>query len=510
MFRYSIIFCRFANSFYSLKSIFIKGSMIILRLCVALVILLIISSHSFSQNPLVIPPSSQQITISTRVGAVIDSIDLRYYNLFNYIKGVNSAAAYQIDTVNVMFVLKRFELSDTTLTFPSMTVNNSLSKYIDNFEQLSDEKVYSKLSFPAINKIAQILDYEDRKNNRLPIRLQKRDNKEITGELLVVTDEGIFITSQNEIYNWKTIQNDIQYIPYIEIATIRGANVRYFNGNKQLLLNYFNDEDVLSRTSIFSYSLKKPIPKELRKLIFDATRIQTRTDFLTEDELRLLKPKQSRFTIGIGFGYALPSIINLQLTQTSWINGSTSSSNSDSYYLPLEFRLDYIFGNDSVKRGTISSHISLLTNSDAIFPDKSFWKGASIGILKSFILMSLDDLYKRGSEIEAKIGLDLQFQHLSLDVKNVLPSSTSQRYIDSTINMNIITFNINAGIYYRLQMNEDFSANILAVLSSGLPFTKTDNVTIHQGSNGRNNIYSYELSRKSISLCLGVLFQYRL
>jgi hypothetical protein len=473
-----------------------------------LILFFVLVEYSSAQNSPLVPQGAKPITISPRVGAVIDSIDIKYYRLFYFIRDINSATAYQIDSGTVAFVLGRYLQPDTLISVSAILATKYLPIYIDNMERISDNNILAIISIPALRQISQLEDIEATKNDRVSTTIIQRDNTEIKGEIFLLTQEGVFIIHKSEIYTWQRMLTNIQYVPFGEIEKINESNIRYFKGNKQLLRTYFQDDNILSRRGTFSTFTGKPIPKELRQMVLDSSRIQIRTDFLTEEQIRLLQPKPGNFKLELGMNTFLPWFITLSSTDWNNQNYDSAKITQNSYFLPLELTAEYFINNGLDDSWLFSARISVFATAAQLSSGNNLgsWSGGIQGLLK---LKSIDKLYTSGREVSARFGVNFVHTKYNGELKRIQGLNEPPVGTNIPIEQNISQIRVTGGIYNRFQLSDYFSALLYADLIGQLQIS-SDTSIAQWGRFGRIYYKRVESTIPYISFRLGAMLQYSL
>ncbi|MBK9247486.1 MAG: hypothetical protein IPM69_05085 [Ignavibacteria bacterium] len=481
------------------------------QILVILVIVVFATGALFSQVPTLIPDSSKLVTISSRVGSVIDSIDIKYYRLLYHIKHINSATAYKIDSVRAVFVLKRYALPDTMISTSVENIEKYLPYFIENIEYISDKSVYSTIPPGQLDQLLFQEDYESRFCRNRDIRIVKRDNSEIQGKILLITNTYVIISNRTGNYNWKDVHADLQYVYYNEIDRIVGSEYRFYRGNEPLILDYLSKEYSTSlSTSFFNINDGKPIPSEVRRLLIHPTPSQNSySGFASLDSLRLLKPRKSDLTIGVGIGGSFPEYVTQH--NFDWNNQGYGSHDSyaNSLYFPFEIMIGYKFLKDrSEDKWSISGNVALITNSDMLI-SKNIWLCERVGVQFQYVFNPLEHQFNIGSDIAFSLGVDVVAATFSGDFERI--QGNSEVPLDGIIypkTLNMTTLLTNAGIWYRYHLSDNISINFHAISNFTINQFTHEQIKQTWGKHGRNFYKTMQLLSPDFSMKLGAVLSY--
>jgi len=464
----------------------------------------------YSQKFQQVPSGAIPIAISPRVGTQMDSIDIRYYRLFYFLKDVKSAASYQYNFDSILFLVKRIAQPDTVIAHPIGLFSKYLSYYIENIERIADESVYTNISTAVLGDIAHVEDYEDRSYEEVRITITKRDASEIIGTILLITNDAIFISQRKGQYDWKNVKSELIRIPFGDIDKIEGTNVRHFGGNKQLIVNtlesYYNAD---KSTSYFVTWTQRPLPTEIRQLVNSKEYKESEyKDSLPIESLRRSKPSQNNFRVGIGLGFQLSNLFNLHVRD--WNNQGFGEVNSvgNSLQFPTELILDYTVLKDRTEdKWSISAHVTCLTN--FIPTAANSWIGGKAGLKGEYVFNPIDRIFTTGKQYGFFIGVDYFGAMYSGNAKRVqgsreLPLDDNEQ----PVSINASALLLIAGISSKYQFSDKWSLDFQ--LSANYPLNRyVDGVQkLTWGIYGRNFYKSINLTVQDYAVTIGATLSY--
>lgn len=462
----------------------------------------IISAQEYTQ----LPSDAALMTISPRVGNVIDSIDIQYYRLFPTVNFVNSAQAYRIGNDNVLFLLKRFKLADTILVTTLENASTHLRYYIENFEHINESSVYSEIPSDKIANLAVATGYEGRSYKNVSISLTKRDNSVVQGTLLMITYNAVVISQRTGNYDWKSINNGLVYIFFTEIDKVEGAPIRYFRGNDQLLWKYFLSQySHTGNTSFFMVADLLPIPSEVRKLIRKVnSSLETYPDYVSLDSLENIRTPTNKFSITINSNVGLSKYMTQHTRDWSNLSRRVTDSYDNSLYNPIELSVGYTLLNTYVgDRWALTGSVSLVVNSNILSSENS-WVNERAGVQLHYFISPRNRLNYSGFDLSVFIGTDANWTEYSGVFKRT--QETSEIPFDNVVYP--MTFKLSSifattGLRCRYHVGDLFSVGLFAVGNYILQSSVPESVKYTWGVHGRNVYKSVGVAVPSDSYQLG-------
>lgn len=464
----------------------------------------------YSQKFQQVPTGAIPMAISPRVGMQMDSIDIRYYRLFYFLKDVKSAASYQYNSDSILFLIKRSAQPDTVITHPIGLFSKYLTYYIENIERIADESVYTSISTALLGDIAHVEEYEGRTYEDVRITITKRDASEIIGKILLITNDAIFISQRKGQYDWKNVKSELIRIPFGDIDNIEGTNVRHFGGNKQLIINTLESHyNADKNTSYFVTWTQRPIPAEIRQLVnFQEYKESEYKDSMSIESLRRRKPSQNNIRVGIGLGFQMSNLFNLHVRD--WNNQGFGEVNSVSSTLqfPTELILDYTVLKDrTYDTWSVSAHVACLTN--FIPTADNSWIGGKAGLKGEYVFNPIDRIFTKGMQYGLLIGIDYIGATYSGKAKRIqssgeLPLDDN----DQTVSINASALLLSAGISTKYQFSDLWSLDFQLSANYSLNRYVDGMEKVTWGIYGRNFYKSFNLNVQDYAVTIGATLSY--